>query len=381
MPDPQSDPQSTDAASKAPVSSDSPESADAIKPKSCCTPQGKLTPAERAAADSAAGSSSTGQAKGAAQAANAPLQTSPINAVRDPIRHANTGDTANMVELPGGPFLMGTDYERQFKDDAEGPVREVTLNPFFVDTMAVDNRQFKAFVDDTKYVTEAEQFGWSFAFRNHLPKKFADKLAKTNAVVGLQWWIAVPGASWKRPEGERSTLKGREDHPAVHVSFNDAIAFSQWAGKRLPTEAEWEYAARGGLEQKLFPWGDQLTPLGKHRCNVWQGRFPQEDTGEDGYTGTCPVDAFKPNALGLYNVAGNVWEWVNDWFSTTWHVQDTPATRNNPWGADTGDRKVQKGGSFLCHLSYCNRYRVAARMNNTPDSSASNSGFRCVRDV
>ncbi len=299
----------------------------------------------------------------------------------EPIVFADTGRTEGMIELPGGTFLMGTDSPEAFPADGEGPVRSVTVKPFFIDACCVTNVQFQCFVEATGYVTDAERFGWSFVFQGLLPKKFAQRLAKNNAVVGLQWWLGVPGAYWRRPEGERSNIKDRMDHPAVHVSWNDAVAYCRWAGKRLPTEAQWEYAARGGLEQNTFAWGNELTPGGKHSCNIWQGKFPEHNTAEDGYVGTCPADAFPANGFGLYNVAGNVWEWIHDWFSPDHHKHDTPATRDNPTGPDTGAQKVQKGGSFLCHRSYCNRYRVAARMFNTPDTSASNTGFRCVRDV
>lgn len=293
-----------------------------------------------------------------------------------------------MVKLPdgfgggsGGSFLMGTDSDEAWKDDGEGPVREVALRPFYIDACAVSNAQFEKFVEATHYVTDAERFGWSFVFRGHLPKKFADQLAKTRAVMGLTWWLAVPGAYWRRPEGERSDLKGRADCPVVHVTWNDAMRYAAWAGKRLPTEAEWEYAARGGLEQAIYPWGNELEPRGKHRCNIWQGRFPEIDAGKDGFTRPCPVDAFEPNGFGLYNVSGNVWEWTGDWFDPAWHLSASPATRDNPIGPPQGDRKLQKGGSYLCHRSYCNRYRVAARTGNTPDSSTTNNGFRCARDA
>lgn len=297
------------------------------------------------------------------------------------IAHAATGSTEGMIQLPGRSFLMGTDSDQRWETDGEGPVRPVSVKPFYIDAGTVTNAQFKKFVDATGYVTDSEKFGWSFVFYMHLPQKYVQTLMETNAVQGLQWWLAVPGACWRHPFGQRSDLKNLDDHPVTQVSWNDAIAYCRWAGKRLPTEAEWEYAARGGLEQKLYPWGDQLTPRGQHRCNIWQGKFPEENSADDGYLWTCPVDAFKPNGFGLYNVSGNVWEWSADWFSPDHHVPDTTATRDNPVGPCHGSAKVQKGGSYLCHRSYCNRYRVAARTSNTPESATTNTGFRCVRDL
>jgi formylglycine-generating enzyme required for sulfatase activity len=170
-------------------------------------------------------------------------------------------------------------------------------------------------------------------------------------------------------------LDGRLDHPVVHVSWNDIQAYCIWAGKRLPTEAEWEYAARGGLEGKLFPWGDELEPGGEHRMNVWQGAFPAENTGADGFHGTCPVDRFPPNGFGLHNMTGNVWEWCSDWFHPSFHTRDT---RTNPQGPLRGASRSTRGGSYLCHHSYCERYRVAARNSLTPDSTTGNTGFRCA---
>ena len=285
------------------------------------------------------------------------------------------GSTRGMVELPGGSFLMGTVDASGFPADGEGPVREVSVDPFHIDASAVTNRDFSRFVKSTRYVTEAERFGWSFVF--HLLLTPRARRASQQAVAEAPWWVRVDGASWRHPDGPGSDVKTRMAHPVVHVSRNDAMAYCEWAGKRLPTEAEWEYAARGGLEQMTYPWGDDLTPGGEHRCNIWQGTFPDLNTAEDGYLGTAPAKAFPPNEFGLYNVAGNVWEWTGDWFSPTYHV-DGP--RDNPSGPDFGTAAVTRGGSYLCHESYCNRYRVAARTSNTPDSSTGNTGFRCVVD-
>ncbi len=282
-----------------------------------------------------------------------------------------------MRRLPGGTFLMGTEDAEGFPADGEGPVREVELAPFWIDAVQVTSRQFAAFVDATGYVTENEQFGFSFVFHLHVPKG-AEKKGLVREVPSLAWWRAVDRACWKRPEGPGTEIRGRLDHPVTHVTWNDAVAYCAWAGKRLPTEAEWEYAARGGLVQKRYCWGDELTPGGRHMCNIWQGRFPDENTEDDGYSGTCPVRAFPPNGYGLYGTAGNVWEWCADWFSAAY---PRTAERTSPRGPAAGAARVMRGGSFLCHRSYCNRYRVAARTSNTPESASSNLGFRCVSDV
>ena len=264
-----------------------------------------------------------------------------------------------MAVLPGGEFLMGTDDAEGFPEDGEGPVRAVRLRPFAIDLTAVTNAEFARFTQATGYRTEAERIGWSFVFHHFLTPRARGRVL--GSVAEAPWWLAVKGASWAQPEGPDSSLRGRHEHPVVHVSWNDARAYAAWAGKRLPTEAEWEYAARGGLEQRRFPWGDELEPGGEHRCNVWQGTFPRRNEAADGYPGTCPVTAFQPNGYGLYNVSGNVWEWCADWFSA-------------------GETRSLRGGSYLCHRSYCNRYRVAARSKNTPDSSTGNMGFRCAAD-
>ncbi|MET8926559.1 formylglycine-generating enzyme family protein [Streptomyces sp. NPDC004623] len=279
-----------------------------------------------------------------------------------------------MVLLPGGVFLMGTEDPEGFRADGEGPVREVRVSPFRIDAHAVSNRRFAEFVSATGHVTEAERFGWSYVFAGFLPAALRRGAGRPE---GTPWWCGVKGARWDAPEGPGSGIEDRGDHPVVHVSWNDARAYSRWAGARLPTEAEWEYAARGGLEQARYPWGDELTPGGEHRCNIWQGRFPTRNTAEDGYAGTAPADAYQPNGFGLYNMAGNVWEWCQDWWSTT----HPAGRRSDPRGPGSGDTKVMRGGSYLCHRSYCNRYRVAARTRNTPDSTTGNLGFRCVRSA
>jgi formylglycine-generating enzyme required for sulfatase activity len=281
-----------------------------------------------------------------------------------------------MISLPGGRFLMGTDYKDGFPLDGEGPIRSVVLSPFEIDVTPVTNKQFAAFIKATKYITEAERFGWSFVFWSHIPKHRYEELV-ADTVAAVPWWCKVYGALWSSPEGPGSNIESRWDHPVAHVSHNDALTYAAWADKQLPTEAEWEYAARGGLVQKIFPWGDELTPDGKHLCNVWQGEFPRTNTAEDGYEGTCPVKAFPPNDFGLYSITGNTWEWMADWFGVRHPKHET----TNPKGPAQGQTKVMKGGSFLCHASYCNRYRVAARTSNTPDSSSGNIGFRCVRRV
>jgi formylglycine-generating enzyme required for sulfatase activity len=284
----------------------------------------------------------------------------------------------NLVSLEGGVFLMGTANNR-FPADGEGPVREVTISPFAISSRQVTNRQFAAFVADTGYMTEAEKFGWSFVFHHFVSEETQKSV--TASVQAAPWWLQVHGASWQRPYGPGSSWEEVPDNPAVHVSWNDAGAFAEWAGMRLPTEAEWEFAARGGLEQAPFAWGDELTPGGRHMCNIWQGEFPNINTLDDGFHGTAPVGSFPGNGFGMFDVAGNVWEWCSDWFSATYHRNERRATREDPLGPRYGKSKVIKGGSYLCHESYCNRYRVGARSSSTPDSSTGNMGFRLAVDL
>jgi formylglycine-generating enzyme len=265
----------------------------------------------------------------------------------------------SMIYLPGGDFLMGTDTKKGFLTDGEGPVRNVNIMPFYIDPCAVTNWEFKEFVKSTGYQTEAEVFGWSFVFYQFVSKEVEQTVE--GVVKGTPWWYVVKGAYWGSPEGEDSNIKDRMDHPVVHISWNDAMAYCNWTGKRLPTESEWEYAARGGLVQNEFPWGNELMSNGEHQCNIWQGLFPMSNTGQDGYLGTAPVKSFHPNNYGLYNTSGNVWEWCSEWFDQ--------------------NSKVIRGGSYLCHESYCNRYRVAARSSSTPESSTGHMGFRCALDA
>ena len=286
---------------------------------------------------------------------------------------AASGSTEGMIKLDGGRFLMGTETKEGFPADGEGPIREVTVDAFYMDTYPVTNRQFAEFTRLANFKTEAERFDWSFVFHKHIPPELVE-----DTVRGVSWWCKVRGAYWRRPEGPGSNVDSRAEYPVTHVSWNDATEYCRWAGKRLPTEAEWEFAARGGLEQKTYPWGDELTPGGRHLCNIWQGEFPNIDTAEDGYSAPAPVNTYPPNGYGFYTITGNAWEWCSDWFHPAYHVT---ATRKNPVGPLDGAAKVMKGGSYLCHKSYCNRYRVAARTSNTPDSSTTNISFRCVRDV
>ena len=293
-----------------------------------------------------------------------------------------SGSKDGMVRIEAGKYNIGFEGPEACESDGEGPVRDITLDCYYLDQTAVSNAQFAEFIEATGYVTESETFGWAHVFIGQLSNSKQRKLRESNTVRGLQWWYAIEGAYWRKPEGPGSTIKKRMDHPVVSVSWNDATAYAVWAGKRLPTEAEWEVAARGNNNsQNMYPWGTELEPNGKHRCNVWQGDFPNKNSAADGYLWTAPVTAYRKYDNGFYNLLGNVWEWCADRFHSTWHAKVSEATRINPKGPASGDSRVMKGGSFLCHDSYCNRYRLGARTANTPDSAATNLGFRCAHDA
>jgi sulfatase modifying factor 1 len=282
------------------------------------------------------------------------------------------GVTGGLLPIPATEFLMGDDAGDAVPGDGEGPARRVALDAFSIAAGAVTNREFAAFVRATRYITDAERFGASFVFYLQVPPE--QRRSVRRVLPDLPWWLAVSGACWQRPEGPGSHIHDRPEHPVVHVSWNDANAYCAWAGARLPTEAEWECAARGGLQGRRYAWGDELFRDGVPHCNVWRGSFPN-NPAEGWSPGPVAVLSGEPNGLGLYNCCGNIWEWCQDWFSPAYH-QETSAA--NPRYTHPTGRRSMRGGSFLCHDSYCNRYRVAARSSNTPDSSSSNLGLRVV---
>jgi formylglycine-generating enzyme required for sulfatase activity len=315
-----------------------------------------------------------------------------IPAQAPPVRREKPDGPApeGMVWIPGGQFWMGTD-DRATND--AGPVHLVTLDGFWMDRTEVTNRQFEAFVQATGYTTVAE--------RKPDPKDFpgADpallvpgSLVFSPPATGevsldqpLSWWRYAPGADWRHPEGPDSNINGRDDHPVVHVCFDDAEAFAKWAGKRLPTEAEWEYAARGGLDRKRYVWGDEQTPGGAWPVNNWQGKFPVENRVADGFRTTAPVATFPPNGFGLHDMAGNVWEWCADWYRPNYTYNSAGPTHDPHGPASSFDpnepgvpKRVQRGGSFLCSDNYCTRYLPGTRGKGATDSGASHVGFRCV---
>lgn len=276
-----------------------------------------------------------------------------------------------VVEIPAGTALCGTDTPFLATDE-EAPLRTTKLKRFWMDETTVTNARFAQFVKQTGYVTQAETFGDSFVFNGLLPEDdFFDK-----AVVAAPWWRAVEGACWHNPTGTKYPSQAQPDHPVVHVSWHDAMAFAKWAGGRLPNEAEWEHAARGGLGDVKYPWGDNDPDDDAHfPCNIWQGTFPTDNHAHDGHYGTAPVASFAPNGYGLYQMCGNVWEWTSQTFKTRSLSKQLRAHH-----ADKKGHKITKGGSFLCHNSYCYRYRIAARTSNSPESTTSHQGFRLVYD-
>ncbi len=290
-----------------------------------------------------------------------------------------------MVWVPGGEFWMGDDL---FPD---APPQRVHVDGFWMDRTEVTNAQFEKFVKETGYKTVAERKPDAKDFPGVPEEKLVPGsivFTPPTEVVPLtehyRWWQYVPGACWRHPEGPGSDLKERANHPVVHIAWEDAVAYAQSAKKRLPTEAEWEFAARGGLDRKPYGWGDELTPQGKWMANIWQGRFPVENTKQDGFVRTAPVASFPPNGFGLYDMAGNVWEWCADWYRPDYYAN---SPERNPRGPDSSHdplepgipKRVQRGGSFLCSDQYCIRYRPGGRGKGAVDSGQSHAGFRCVR--
>lgn len=307
---------------------------------------------------------------------------------------ADGGRPARLVWIPGGEFVMGHNDQSvspsTFFSDGEGPGRRVSVSGVWLGETEVSNAQWAAFAEATGFESESEKYGWSFVFERELTAAAND--ASSNAVQAAPWWIKVDGASWRAPDGPGSDAlaDGRETHPVVHVSWTDALAYCKWAypGGRLPTEAEWEHAARGpptgsaSAKRFRYPWGKSLVPGGVHRANIFQGTFPTNNTAEDGHRGTAPVHAYgAQNDYGLYNMIGNVWEWVGDYWTTT-HPKpkhgEPPLSDPRGPAHNTGER-TKKGGSYMCHKSYCHRYRIVARSQNTEDTGTSNLGFRCAQ--
>ncbi|WP_402469452.1 formylglycine-generating enzyme family protein [Isoptericola aurantiacus] len=287
------------------------------------------------------------------------------------------------VNVPGGRYRLGDHFDEGYPADGESPTFEVAVEGFDIDATPVTNAQFGAFVEATGHQTDAERYGDSAVFHLAVAARPEDVVGRSGAAP---WWLRVRGADWRHPYGPTSGIDDLAEHPVVHVSWADARAYAGWAGCSLPTEAQWEVAARGGLVGARFAWGDELTPGGRWMCNIWQGRFPTRNTAEDGWLATSPVATYPPNGYGLYDVAGNVWEWCEDVFRAARPDQGARVDdggRRHLGLADDGVtaaplRRVTRGGSYLCHDSYCHRYRVAARTGNTPDSTAGNCGFRTV---
>jgi formylglycine-generating enzyme len=307
-----------------------------------------------------------------------------------------------MALIPGGTFSMGADNNQASPD--EYPKHQVTIDSFYLDATEVTNAQFKKFVTATGYITTAEKTPvWEELQKTlppNTPKPSADVLVAASLIfvpsagpIPLnnpnQWWQWQPGANWQHPQGPNSNLIGKENYPVVHISWYDAIAYCKWANKRLPTEAEWEYAARGGLVNNIYPWGNQHPNQGNPKTNSWEGNFPYLNTNKDGFIKHAPVKSFNANNYGLYNMAGNVWEWCADNYHANYYSTLTKTTTHNPQGPTTSydpaepttQKKVLRGGSFLCNDAYCSGYRNARRMKSTPDTGLEHTGFRCAADI
>ena len=304
-----------------------------------------------------------------------------------------SSDREGMAWIPGGTFRMGSD--RHYPEEA--PVHTVSVDAFWMDTCVVTNDEFRRFVEATGHVTLAERPPDPADYPGAKPDMLMPAsvvFRKPNRRVDLgnhyNWWTYVAGANWRNPEGPGSSLQKKARHPVVQVAYEDAEAYANWAGKELPTEAEWEFAARGGLDGAEYAWGDDFTPDGKAMANTWQGDFPWQNLATDGYEGTAPVGSFPPNAYGLYDMAGNVWQWTTDWYQEHGRIQKSCCTPHNPRGGDRETsfdpslsavripRKVTKGGSYLCAPNYCRRYRPAARMAQPIDTAICHLGFRCI---
>ncbi|MEU5832298.1 MULTISPECIES: formylglycine-generating enzyme family protein [Actinomycetes] len=280
--------------------------------------------------------------------------------------------STGLISLPGGEFMMGDHFDEGYAADGELPVHRVKVDAFTMDATLVTNAEFARFADATGYRSESERLGYSAVFHAYLAAPRQDVLGPAG---GAPWWLGVRGASWRNPAGSQSNWQDIPEHPVVQVSWNDAQAYCKWSRRSLPTEAQWEYAARGLVPGQRYAWGNELAPGAVHQCNIWQGSFPESNTLEDGYLGTSPVGTYPPNPVGLFDMAGNVWEWCQDWFLPKYY-RNSPV--GNPQGPTIGQGRVMRGGSHLCHDSYCNRYRVSARSSNTADSASSNTGFRTV---
>jgi len=317
------------------------------------------------------------------------------------IKASDSASTEGMVLIPGGRFLMGSSDNEGRSD--EYPQHAVEVKSFWMDATEVTNAQFKKFVDATGYITTAERKPDWEELKNQLPPgtpKPPDSVLVPASLVftpasgpiplnnSAQWWTWVRGASWKHPQGPGSNIAGKDNYPVVHISWEDANAYARWAGKRLPTEAEWEFAARAGLNNRSFTWGSEAVNERQKKANIWQGNFPYRNLVADGFERSAPVRSFAPNAYGLYDMAGNVWEWCADWYNAGYYAECAGKTTKYPHGAKTSydpeeptvPKRVVRGGSFLCHDSYCASYRVSARMKTSPDTGLEHTGFRCVKD-